>query len=237
MDCSMPGFPILPHLRELAQTHVHWVSDAIQPFCPLLSPSPPPFNLYTYHSLASGWTTGKEHSPSHWQKIGFKIYWAWPCPSDQDPVFPTVSPSHQEVSISLLSSSIRGQTEWKLLEWVAIPFSRGSSWPRDQTWVSCTAGRFFTVWGTREAPNKGCFRSTGIIPVILSPHQDEENWWTKVSLLRKLMRTSKRIWLTGEKGPGLNILQCVIPGKPSWLLFIFSNYYSINFGPVTDEQF
>ena len=33
----------------------------------------------------------------------------------------------------------------------AIPFSRGSSWPRDWTWVSCSAGRFFTIWATREA--------------------------------------------------------------------------------------
>ena len=68
---------------------------------------------YSYHSLASGQTTGREHSPTHQQKIGLKIYWAWPCPLEQDPVFPTASPSHQEASSSLLSSSIRGQTEWK----------------------------------------------------------------------------------------------------------------------------
>ena len=37
MDCSMPGFPVLQHLPELAQTHVHWVDDAIQPSHPLLS--------------------------------------------------------------------------------------------------------------------------------------------------------------------------------------------------------
>ena len=36
IDCSTPGFPVLHHLTELAQTHVHWVSDAIQPSCPLL---------------------------------------------------------------------------------------------------------------------------------------------------------------------------------------------------------
>ena len=36
MDCSMPGFPILHYLLEFAQTHVHWVSDAIQPSHPLL---------------------------------------------------------------------------------------------------------------------------------------------------------------------------------------------------------
>ena len=43
MDCSMPGFPVHHKLPELAQTHVHWVSDAIQP-SPLSSPSPA-FNL------------------------------------------------------------------------------------------------------------------------------------------------------------------------------------------------
>ena len=39
----------------------------------------------------------------------------------------------------------------RILEWVAIPFSRGSSWPKDWTEVSCIAGRFFTIWATREA--------------------------------------------------------------------------------------
>ena len=38
-DCSTPGFPVLHHLLETAQTHVHWVSDAIQPSCPLSSTS------------------------------------------------------------------------------------------------------------------------------------------------------------------------------------------------------
>ena len=39
----------------------------------------------------------------------------------------------------------------RLVEWVAIPFSRESSWPRDQTQVSLTAARFFTFWATRES--------------------------------------------------------------------------------------
>ena len=38
----------------------------------------------------------------------------------------------------------------RILDWVAIPFSRGSSQPRDWTWVSCIAGSFFTFWATRE---------------------------------------------------------------------------------------
>ena len=43
-------------------------------------------------------------------------------------------------------SSVRGILQARILEWFAIPFSRGSSLPWDQTWVSCIAGRFFTVW-------------------------------------------------------------------------------------------
>ena len=45
MDCSTPGFPVLNHLPELVQTHVHWDGDTIQPSLPLFSPSPPAFNL------------------------------------------------------------------------------------------------------------------------------------------------------------------------------------------------
>ena len=45
MDCSTPGFPVHHQLPELAQTHVYRVSDTIQPFNHLLSPSPPAFNL------------------------------------------------------------------------------------------------------------------------------------------------------------------------------------------------
>ena len=48
--------------------------------------------------------------------------------------------------------SVQGILQARILEWIAIPFSRGSSWPRDWPWVSCIAGRFFTVWTTREAP-------------------------------------------------------------------------------------
>ena len=45
-------------------------------------------------------------------------------------------------------SSVHGLLQARILEWVAIPFSRGSSWPKDQTQVSCIAGGFFTVWAT-----------------------------------------------------------------------------------------
>ena len=51
MDCSTPGFPVHHQLPELAQTHVHRVGDAIQSSHPLLSPSPPAFNLSQHQGL------------------------------------------------------------------------------------------------------------------------------------------------------------------------------------------
>ena len=51
MDCSMPGFPVPHQLPELAQTHVHRISDAIQSSHLLLSPSPPAFNLSQHLDL------------------------------------------------------------------------------------------------------------------------------------------------------------------------------------------
>ena len=54
----------------------------------------------------------------------------------------------------LPGSSVHGILQAKILEWAAISFSRGSSWPRNQTQVSCIADRFFTNWATREA---NCF--------------------------------------------------------------------------------
>ena len=46
---------------------------------------------------------------------------------------------------SLPGSSVFGILQARMLVWVAIPFSRGSSRPTDQTWVSCIAGEFFTI--------------------------------------------------------------------------------------------
>ena len=48
-------------------------------------------------------------------------------------------------------SSVHGIFQARILEWVAIPFSRGSCQPRDRTWVSQIAGGFFTIWSTRAA--------------------------------------------------------------------------------------
>ena len=48
-------------------------------------------------------------------------------------------------------STVYGILQARVLEWIAISFSRVSSWPKDHPWVSCIAGRFFIFWATREA--------------------------------------------------------------------------------------
>ena len=78
------------------------------------------------------------------------------CPTLWDPVDP--SPP---------GSSVREILQARILEWVAIPFSGGSSWPRDRTWISCIAGRFLPIWATREAKHKPCFSLKLSSPLLL----------------------------------------------------------------------
>ena len=54
------------------------------------------------------------------------------------------------VACSLPNTSVHGIPQARILKWVPIPFSRGSSPPKDWTWVSCIAGRFFTIWASRD---------------------------------------------------------------------------------------
>ena len=54
-------------------------------------------------------------------------------------------------------SSVRGILQARILEWIAVPFSRGSPHPRDQAQVSCIAGRFFTIWAPRKERTCSCF--------------------------------------------------------------------------------
>ena len=63
---------------------------------------------------------------------------AWPTFCDPTDCSPPGSSAHRIL-------------QTRILEWVDMPFSRGSSPPRDRTWVSCIAGRFFTMWATQKA--------------------------------------------------------------------------------------
>ena len=65
MDCSTAGFPAHHQLLELAQTHVHWVGDAIQPSHPLLSPSSPAFSP-SKHQVFSNESVLRIRWPKYW---------------------------------------------------------------------------------------------------------------------------------------------------------------------------
>ena len=67
---------------------------------------------------------------------------------------------------SLLGSSVHGILQARILESVAIPFSKRSFWLRNRAWVSCIAGRFFTIWATREAQLELAGAWTHSIPQI-----------------------------------------------------------------------
>ena len=68
-------------------------------------------------------------------------------------------------------SSVHGIFQARILEWVAIPISRGSSPPRDRTWVSCIAGRFFASCATREAQYMQYHVSNRQLGYVALPHR------------------------------------------------------------------
>ena len=75
-------------------------------------------------------------------RLGKKLYYQSKSASEVAQSCPTLC---DLVDCSLPGSSIQGILQARILEWVAISFSRGSSQPRDQTQVSCIAGRRFTL--------------------------------------------------------------------------------------------
>ena len=99
---------------------------------------------------------------------------------------------------SLPGSSVHGIFQARVLEWIAISFSRGSSRPRDWTRVSCIVGRHFTIWATREVRFIGCLYlwsffavqkllvwcsltcllfSVFLFHVMWNPKTHHQDWW------------------------------------------------------------
>ena len=72
-------------------------------------------------------------------------------------------------------SFVHGILQARILKWAAISFSRGSSQPRDWTCISCTAGRFFTIWATREALE--CWTRGGYSALQFSSVQSLSRVW------------------------------------------------------------
>jgi len=150
MDCSTPGFPVLHYLLEFPQK----LPCPLSQWChPPISSSVAPFSFCLQSFPASGSFPMSWLFKSGGQSIG-------------------VSASHQSFQWMLCYAVLSHCHVWlfanpwtvahqaplsmgilqaRILEWVAMPSSRGSFQLRGQTQVSCAAGRFFTVWATREA--------------------------------------------------------------------------------------
>ena len=161
-----------------------------------------------------------------------------------DAVFWAQSPKRSEVKVtqwcptlcdpmdcSLPHSSIHGIFQARVLEWVAISFSRGSSWPRDRTQVSRIVDRRFTIWAAIEVlkipPNKMWSVCHSVVLYSLWPHGQRwsllltVNWFFYFNhIFKKKKKLSwqhldKCLWITEDcslagKGDGNPLL----PGKP-----------------------
>ena len=125
-----------------------------------------------------------------------KLVWSWkivkvliaqPCPTLCDPM-----------DCSLLGSSVHGIFQSRILEWVAIPFLRGSYWPRDWTQVACIAVRFFYHLSHRGSP----------VRQWQMKDEEEGKWWTS---------KCRRSWCTATV-PVAWLMSCLISnGLSCWI--------------------
>ena len=105
-------------------------------------------------------------------------------------------------------SSVHGILQTRILEWVAISFSRGSSQPRDRTQMFCVAGRFFTIWATREAP---VFSKIHII-------------FSLNSVLLKVYLEILNVWVFKINFPIIHFcLKCIIGDNSDYMISILGN--------------
>ena len=97
---------------------------------------------WTWANSRRWWRTGK---PGMLQSMGLHIPMLWICVS-----LSVTSDFLGPMDCSLSDFSAHRILQARILAWVAIPFSKRSFWPRDQTQVSLTMGKFLTIWATRE---------------------------------------------------------------------------------------
>ena len=125
-------------------------------------------------------------------------------------------------------SSVHGILQVRILEWVIIPFSRGSSQSRDQTQVSSITGRFFTVWAIRETPSlyidefktRRLSNSTENFPLRTLPTKLIDH----LNKVTDHLNSKKGKWMVGK-----------FP-KDSWRGFIVANDFLILFSRILPSE-
>ena len=129
-------------------------------------------------------------------------------------------------------SSVQEILQAWLLEWVAVPSSKGSSqressWPRNGIKVSCIAGRFFTIWATREAPATPSQDIYQIATLMLeNSEQDQVFGANELTVLRKESSKTRK-WVPSEKTS--NTTSCVPWEKRVTVSYwVLSQQWSLN---------
>ena len=122
-------------LRKPSATSCHKINQCSWAVC-LVTQSCP--------TLCDSWTEASQ-APLSLGILQARIL-EWQCPPPGDLANPGSNPHLPHYRQILFHLSRQGSP--RILEWVAYPFSSGSSWPRNWTGVSCLAGRFFTSWAT-----------------------------------------------------------------------------------------
>ena len=132
-------------------------------------------------------------------------------------------------------SSVHGILKARILEWVAMPSSKGSSQPRGRTQVSCVAGGFFTIWATREAheywsgwpiPSPGDLPDPGIEPGSPALQVDSLPAATRKSLSilsAKLLQSSPTLYDPMDCSPPGSSVHGISQAKIlEWVAIFFS---------------
>ena len=158
-QCTSPKHPVSCIEPGLVTRFIYDIIHVSMPFSQIIPPSPSPTEskrlFYISVSLLLSCIQGYCY---HLSK--FHIYaWVY-CIG----VFLSVFLC-DPMDYSLPGSSIHGIFQARILEWVAIPLFRASFPPRDRTWVSCTAGRLFTIWTTSWC----CWAVAQCCPTLCNP--------------------------------------------------------------------
>ena len=131
----------------------------------------------------------------------------------------------------------------RILEWVAISSSRGSSQPRDRTWVSCTAGRYFTIWASKEAlilgeitgkRRRGWQRMRWLDSIINSMDMNLGKLWEMVrdkeawhAAFHRVTKSQTQQWLTNNyRNTELNYKKHFHPHSMTLVVFSHSVVYN-----------